>query len=61
MVVATSARTLTRERQFKALIEHGFGDLNQALLSVMVYPYPDRVRHALASRLTPAPGEDGRH
>jgi DNA-binding MarR family transcriptional regulator len=25
-------------------MEHGFGDLNQALLSVMVYPYPDRVR-----------------
>ncbi len=35
---------VTRERQFRALIEHGFGDLNQALLNVMVYPYPDRVR-----------------
>src|SRR5262245_28385945 len=35
---------LTRERQSKALIERGFGDLNQALLSVMVYPYPDRAR-----------------
>ena len=35
---------VTRERQFKALIENGFGDLNQALLSVMVYPYPDRAR-----------------
>ena len=35
---------LTRERQFKALIDNGFGDLNQALLSVMVYPYPDGTR-----------------
>ena len=35
---------VTRERQFRALIEHGFGDLNQSLLSVMVYPYPDRAR-----------------
>jgi DNA-binding MarR family transcriptional regulator len=38
------AYQVTRERQFKALIENGFGDLNQALLSVMVYPYPDRAR-----------------
>lgn len=35
---------LTRERQFTALIENGFGDLNQALLSVMIYPYPDGAR-----------------
>jgi DNA-binding MarR family transcriptional regulator len=35
---------VTRERQFKSLTENGFGDLNQALQSVMVYPYPDGVR-----------------
>ena len=38
------AYQVTRERQFKALSENGFGDLNQALLSVMIYPYPDRAR-----------------
>ena len=35
---------VTRERQFRALIEHGFGDLNQSLLSVLVFPYPDGAR-----------------
>lgn len=34
----------TRERQFKMLKAHGFGDLNQALLNVLVYPHPDGVR-----------------
>ena len=38
------AYQVTRERQFNALIENDFGDLNQALLSVMIYPYPDKVR-----------------
>jgi DNA-binding MarR family transcriptional regulator len=33
----------TRSRQFKALIEHGFDDLNQALLTVMVCPFLDDV------------------
>jgi DNA-binding MarR family transcriptional regulator len=35
---------ITREEQLKRLREHGFGDLNQALLNVMVYPHPDGVR-----------------
>src|SRR5262245_47628149 len=35
---------VTRERQLKALVERGFADLNQALISVMVYPHPDGVR-----------------
>jgi DNA-binding MarR family transcriptional regulator len=33
-----------RERQFAALIRKGFGDLNQPLLSVFLYPPPDRMR-----------------
>jgi DNA-binding MarR family transcriptional regulator len=34
------------------LREHGFGDLNQALLSVMVYPHPDGIRPGdLAERI----------
>src|SRR5689334_395063 len=34
----------TRRRQFGALVERGFTDLNQALLNVLVYPYPHGVR-----------------
>jgi len=37
------AYQVARERQFTALIEKGFGDLNQALLNVFLYPSPDRV------------------
>jgi len=33
-----------RERQFAALIEKGFEDLNQPLLNVFLYPPPDRRR-----------------
>lgn len=33
-----------RERQLAALIEKGFDDLNQPLLSVFLYPPPDRMR-----------------
>lgn len=33
-----------RERQFAALIENGFDDLNQPLLNVFLYPPPDRMR-----------------
>lgn len=33
-----------RERQFAALREKGFDDLNQPLLSVFLYPPPDRMR-----------------
>src|SRR5215831_1350712 len=35
---------VTRERQLQAQARHGFSDLNQALLSVLVYPPPDGVR-----------------
>jgi DNA-binding MarR family transcriptional regulator len=38
------AYQITRQEQLKRLREHGFGDLNQALLNVMVYPHPDGVR-----------------
>jgi DNA-binding MarR family transcriptional regulator len=34
----------TRKHQLNKLRKHGFGDLNQALLNVMVYPHPDGVR-----------------
>jgi len=34
----------TRRRQWRALVDAGFTDLNQALLNVLVYPYPDGVR-----------------
>ncbi len=34
----------TRKHQLSKLKKFGFGDLNQALLNVMVYPYPDGVR-----------------
>ena len=30
-----------QKRQLQRLQEHGFGDLNPALLSVMVYPHPE--------------------
>ena len=33
-----------RERQFAAVIEKGFEDLNQPLLNVFLYPPPDRMR-----------------
>jgi DNA-binding MarR family transcriptional regulator len=33
-----------RKQQLAKLKEQGFGDLNQALLNVMVYPHPDGVR-----------------
>jgi len=33
-----------RERQLQAQVRRGFSDLNQALLSVLVYPPPDGVR-----------------
>jgi DNA-binding MarR family transcriptional regulator len=33
-----------RERQFAALIEKGFDDLNPPLMSVFLYPPPDRMR-----------------
>src|SRR5262245_41718375 len=46
------AYQITREYQLEALREHGFGDLNQALLNVMVYPHPDGVRPGdLAERI----------
>src|SRR5712671_779183 len=41
-----------RERQFTTLIEKGFGDLNQALVNIFVYPGPDRARPSeLAERV----------
>src|SRR5262245_1487631 len=33
-----------RQRQFAAVIEKGFDDLNQPLLNVFLYPPPDRMR-----------------
>jgi DNA-binding MarR family transcriptional regulator len=33
-----------RQRQFAALIDKGFDDLNQPLLNVFLYPPPDRMR-----------------
>src|SRR5262245_58477197 len=38
------AYQITRKHQLKVLREHGFGNLNQALFNVMVYPHPDGVR-----------------
>jgi DNA-binding MarR family transcriptional regulator len=38
------AYQIARRHQLEALQEHGFGDLNQALLNAMVYPHPDGVR-----------------
>jgi DNA-binding MarR family transcriptional regulator len=38
------AYQVARKRQLEKLKAHGFGDLNQALLNVMVYPHPDGVR-----------------
>lgn len=35
---------VARERQLEAQARRGFSDLNQALLSVLVYPPPDGVR-----------------
>lgn len=46
------AYQVTRKHQLKALKEHGFSDLNQALLNVMVYPHPDGIRPSdLAERI----------
>ena len=46
------AYQITRVYQLGALREHGYGDLNQALLNVMVYPHPDGVRPGdLAERI----------
>ena len=33
-----------RKLQFKRLVEHGFDDLNPALLNIMIYPHPDGAR-----------------
>jgi DNA-binding MarR family transcriptional regulator len=42
----------TRTYQLEALKARGFGDLNPALLNVMVYPHPDGVRpNDLAERI----------
>jgi len=38
------ANLVSRERSFQALIDRGFTDLNQALLSAFFYPPPDGVR-----------------
>jgi DNA-binding MarR family transcriptional regulator len=46
------AYQVTRKHQLEALREHGFGDLNQALLNAMVYPHPEGVRPSdLAERI----------
>jgi DNA-binding MarR family transcriptional regulator len=46
------AYQITRKHQLKVLRDQGFGDLNQALLNVMVYPHPDGVRPGdLAERI----------
>ena len=46
------AYQITRNHQLKVLREHGFGDLNQALFNVFVYPHPDGVRPGdLAERI----------
>jgi DNA-binding MarR family transcriptional regulator len=46
------AYQVTRRHQLKALREHGFEDLNQALFNAMVYPHPDGVRPGdLAERI----------
>lgn len=46
------AYQITRNHQLAVLKENGFGDLNQALFNVMVYPHPDGVRlNELAERI----------
>lgn len=46
------AYQIARKHQLQALKQNGFEDLNQALLSVMVYPHPDGVRPSdLAERI----------
>jgi DNA-binding MarR family transcriptional regulator len=46
------AYQITRNHQLKVLRAHGFGDLNQALFNVFVYPHPDGVRPGdLAERI----------
>src|SRR5262249_27666740 len=43
---------IIRERQFAVLLKRGFGDLNQPLLNVFLYPGPDRARPSeLAERI----------
>lgn len=45
-----------RERQFAALLKKGFGDLNQPLLNVFLYPGPDRARPGeIAERINMTP------
>jgi DNA-binding MarR family transcriptional regulator len=49
------AYRVTRERSLRALMDRGFTDLNQALLSVFFYPPPDGVRpidHAANANMT---------
>jgi DNA-binding MarR family transcriptional regulator len=46
------AYQMTRKYQLEALKNRGFGDLNQALLNVMVYPHRDGMRPSdLADRI----------
>ena len=46
------AYQVTRKYQLEALKKRGFGDLNQALLNVMVYPHRDGMRPSdLAGRI----------
>jgi DNA-binding MarR family transcriptional regulator len=46
------AYQVTRKYQLEALKKRGFGDLNQALLNVMVYPHRDGMRPSdLADRI----------
>ncbi len=46
------AYQVTRRYQLETLKKRGFGDLNQALLNALVYPYPDGVRPSdLAERI----------
>ena len=46
------AYQVTRKYQLEALKKRGFGDLNQALLNVMVYPHQDGMRPSdLADRI----------
>jgi len=43
---------MIRERQIAVLAEKGFGDLNQPLMNVFLYPGPDRTRPSeLAARI----------
>jgi DNA-binding MarR family transcriptional regulator len=47
-----TAYQVIRERQIAILKERGFGDLNQPLMNVFLYPGPDRMRPSeLAARI----------